>query len=99
MREKDMPITGIRRINGVWLVLVAATLITYGLGESGASGRMGMRATLLMFSLTLVKGYLIAQDYMGLRRSPLMWRLLILGWLLVVTVFIIGAYAVGLIAR
>jgi len=93
MNDRERPMGEVRRINRVWVVLVMATLVTYALGESGTAGRAGMWATVLMFALTFVKGTLIALDYMALRQAPLMWRLLIMGWLLVVTVFIIGAYA------
>lgn len=83
------------KINRIWLALVAATLITFGLGESGLAGRAGMGAVLLMFALAGGKGLLVILDFMELRHAPALWRRLMLGWLGLVLVAIVLAYWLG----
>jgi len=83
------------RLDIIWLVMVAATLVMFWLGESGTSGRAGWRAVVVMFSLSLIKGVMVIWDFMELRRAPWMWRVLLIGWLVGVIVFIVSAYAIA----
>ncbi len=83
------------RLNLIWLALVAATLVTFWLGESGLSSRAGVTAVLVMFGLSLVKGLMVILDFMELRRAPWLWPALMIGWLVVVIGFIVSAYAVA----
>jgi hypothetical protein len=82
-------------INLIWLVLLAATGVTYWLGESGLSGSAGMAPVLLMFALAFVKALLVMLDFMELRHAPALWRRLLVGWLVFVTSGIVLAYWVG----
>ena len=81
------------RANIVWLILVAATALTFELGKHGATGR----ATLaILLGLTWLKGYLIISDFMELRHAQRMWQILIGGWLCLVVATIALAYADGI---
>lgn len=81
------------RALGVWVFLIAATLVTWFVGERGAHGPA---IVALMFGLAFVKGSLIILEFMALRRAPLMWRLLTLGWLSSVCAAIAIAYWKGM---
>ena len=82
--------------NRIWILLLAATGVTYCLGESGLSGSAGMAPVLAMFGLALVKGFLVIYDFMGLRHAPPMWLRMLTGWLIFVTSMIVLAYYIGL---
>jgi hypothetical protein len=82
-------------INHIWLVLLAATGVTYWLGESGMAGGAGMAPVLLMFALAFVKALLVMLDFMELRHAPALWRRLLVGWLVFVTSGIVLAYWTG----
>ena len=76
----------------VWLVLLAATIATYFVGELG---RPGVPAVAFMLALAFVKGRLVIHDFMGLRNVKLFWRGLVIGWLSVVLALIALAYVIG----
>ena len=76
-----------------WLVLVAATLITWYLGEVGAAGTAAIVA---MLAIAIVKGRLVILDFMELRAAPRLWRFLLEGWLIVVGGLILLAYWISL---
>jgi caa(3)-type oxidase subunit IV len=79
-------------VDRVWLVMLAATLTTWALGEGGASGTWSVLA---MLALACVKGVLVILDFMELRHAPLLWRILLLGWLSLVTALIVLFYWIG----
>ena len=76
-----------------WLVLLVATGITWQLGEAGAAGTLAIVA---MLAIAFVKGRLVILDFMELRDAPLMWRLLLEGWLILVSGLILLAYWISL---
>ena len=76
-----------------WLVLLIATAITWYLGEVGAAGT---GAIVAMLAIAFVKGRLVILDFMELRQAPLMWRLLLEGWLILVSGLILLAYWMSL---
>ncbi|MDA0188779.1 MAG: cytochrome C oxidase subunit IV family protein [Proteobacteria bacterium] len=82
--------------NRAWVALLAATAITWWLGESGAAGKTGTMAVLIMLGLALVKGWLVIYDFMELRHAPMLWKTLLLGWLVFVLGMIVLAYWMGL---
>jgi heme/copper-type cytochrome/quinol oxidase subunit 4 len=82
-------------VNRIWLLLLAATGVTFWLGESGLSGSAGMTPVLVMFGLAFVKALLVMQDFMELRHAPALWRRLLVGWLMLVTTGIVLAYWMG----
>lgn len=79
--------------NRDWLVLLAATGATWWIGEVGAAGT---GAILAMLAIAFIKGRLIILDFMELRSAPLMWRLLLEGWLILVGSLILLAYWLSL---
>jgi hypothetical protein len=76
-----------------WLVLLVATSITWYLGEVGAADTLSIVA---MLAIAFVKGRLVILDFMELRGAPLMWRLLLEGWLILVSSLILLAYWISL---
>ncbi|AXS79277.1 cytochrome C oxidase subunit IV family protein [Dechloromonas sp. HYN0024] len=76
-----------------WLVLLVATGITWYLGEVGAAGTWAIVA---MLTIAFVKGRLVILDFMELRTAPLIWRVLLEGWLILVSSLILLAYWMSL---
>jgi caa(3)-type oxidase subunit IV len=76
-----------------WLILLVATAVTWQLGEAGAVGPLAIVA---MLAIAFVKGRLVILDFMELRGAPLLWRLLLEGWLIVVASLILLAYWISL---
>lgn len=76
-----------------WLVLMIATGATWWLGEAGAAGTAAIVAMLL---IACVKGRLVVLDFMELRHAPLLWRLLLEGWMILVSALILLAYWISL---
>ncbi|MBV2192862.1 MAG: cytochrome C oxidase subunit IV family protein [Azonexus sp.] len=76
-----------------WLVLMVATVITWYLGEVGAAGTSAIVAMLL---IAFIKGRLVILDFMELREAPRMWRILLEGWLILVSSLILLAYWISL---
>lgn len=83
-------------LNRVWLFLLMSTGITFSLGESGLAGRAGVASLLVMFGLAYAKGILVILDFMELRHAPLLWRVLLIGWLSLVTAAIGLSWWLGL---
>ncbi|BAZ92878.1 hypothetical protein TspCOW1_22640 [Thiohalobacter sp. COW1] len=63
----------------VWLLLVALTLLTWGVGQEGLNGPA---VSLGLLAVALVKGHLVGDFFMGLRRVRGLWRWVIALWLL-----------------
>jgi hypothetical protein len=82
-------------LNHIWLLLLAATGVTFWLGESGLSGTAGVTPVLVMFALAFAKALLVMLDFMELRHAPALWRRLLVGWLVLVTSGIVLAYWIG----
>ena len=80
-------------LNVVWVVLMAATAVTWFVGELHAAGP---KAVALILAIAGVKGWLVIYDFMALRRVKLLWRVVVLGWLLIVLAIIMLAYRMGL---
>jgi hypothetical protein len=80
-------------LNLVWIVLMAATVVTWFMGELQAAGP---KAVALILAIAGVKGWLVIEDFMALRRVRLLWRGVVLGWLLLVLLVIMFAYWQGL---
>ena len=76
-----------------WLVLLVATSITWYLGEVGAAGTAAIVA---MLAIAVVKGRLVIRDFMELRGAPLFWRIVLEGWLILVSSLILLAYWLSL---
>ena len=84
-----------RRALVIYVLLILATLLTWSIGGRGAEGP---DVALVLLAIAFVKGSMIALDYMALRRAPLMWPIIVLGWMVVVCAVIAIAYWKGLSA-
>ncbi len=82
-----------KRATLLWATLIAATLLTWGLGEQGASGTWAIAA---LAAIAFWKGAVIILDFMALRHAPLLWRAITMGWMVVVWSVIAIAYWRGL---
>lgn len=80
----------IQRIDAIWLVLLAATGLTWWLGEH-PDATMGTFMACVVLALSGIKGCLIVLDYMELRHAPALWRRLLLGWLAFTLVLVLSA--------
>jgi len=83
-------------INTLWLLLLSATGLTYWLGESGQLGHARMGPVLIIFGVSLIKGLVVINDFMELRRAPKLWLNLLAGWLGFIISMILLAYWIGL---
>lgn len=83
-------------LNRAWLLLLAMTAVTYAVGENGLLAHGSMAVALGVLGLALVKGVVVAQDFLELRHAPKLWRGLVLGWLVLVLGLIVLAYWAGL---
>jgi caa(3)-type oxidase subunit IV len=73
----------------IWLALVILTIITFCIREEVSAGKTVMLSVLL---ISLIKGQLIANYFMGLRHVSWLWRGIILGYFVVVGGMIAIAY-------
>ena len=75
-----------RRINTIAVLLALATALSWWLGESAVLSHhhLGTTAVLVVLGLSLIKGALIALEFMELRSAPALWRRVVIGWLVVV---------------
>jgi hypothetical protein len=80
-------------LNVIWVALMVATLLTWFIGKS-VQLSVGMVVAVLVISA--VKGWLIIEDFMALRRVRFMWRAFVLGWLLLTLAVILLAYWLGI---
>jgi hypothetical protein len=80
-------------LNVIWIALMVATVLTWGIGKAGMTGATAVVAILL---IAAVKGWLIIDDFMALRRVRLLWRGLVLGWLLLTLAIILLTYWLGI---
>lgn len=81
--------------NTQWLLLLAATGLTFWLGESGQLGHARMAPVFAIFGVSFFKGWVVINDFMELRHAPKLWRNLLVGWLGFVISMILLAYWLG----
>ncbi|MEW6294562.1 MAG: cytochrome C oxidase subunit IV family protein [Pseudomonadota bacterium] len=80
-------------LNVLWVALLVATLLTWLIGKTGHTGTAAVLGILV---IAAIKGWMIVLDFMALRRVTLLWRALVLGWLILVLALILLAYWLGL---
>lgn len=80
------------RQTGIWLLLVVLTLVTFGVGESGLGG---VAIVAFLLTMMLLKGQMVASGFMGLKQAPLLWRLIMTGYLILVVAGIGLAYLIA----
>lgn len=69
---------GLRACTWVWLVMMSLTLITYLIGRMGLSG---LSASLTVLGFALLKGQMLGDYFMGLKRLKGFWRWPVSIWL------------------
>ncbi|MFH1493263.1 MAG: cytochrome C oxidase subunit IV family protein [Pseudomonadota bacterium] len=79
----------IRPCTRIWLALMILTCTTFAIGETGWSGTAVM---LTVLGTAVIKVEMVANYFMGLRRTRWLWRGLVLGWLILVSGLITIAY-------
>lgn len=82
--------------NRIYVFLLAATAVTFWLGESGTAGAGAWLPVLTMFALAALKAFWVIYDFMEVRHAPALWKRMLLGWLVVVVLGILLAYALAL---
>lgn len=82
----------VRPCTRVYLLLVGLTLFTWLVGTAGASG---LAVSLLVLGVALVKGQLVGDWFMGLRRVRGPWRWAVALWLFIPGVLVGTAFALS----
>jgi hypothetical protein len=82
-----------RRIDLAWGLLLAATCATWLIGESGSGGAAAMALVAL---ISFAKGRAVVLDFMALRGVRVLWRALLLGWLVLVLGLVALAYRLAM---
>ncbi len=81
-----------RRTTLLWLSLILATIMLWGLGAAGMTGTWLIA---LLAVISFWKGAVIILDFMALRSAPLLWPSVTLGWMILVWAVIAIAYLKG----
>ena len=79
----------LRPCTRIWLALLLLTGTTFAIGQTGWSGTPVM---LIVLGTAVIKVQMVANYFMGLRRTRWLWRGIVLGWLLLVAGLITVAY-------
>ena len=77
----------------IWLLLVALTVATFSIGEAGMAGKNIM---LILLSIAMIKSQIVANYFMALRQTKLIWRLVMLLYFVIVGSLIALAYLIGM---
>ena len=85
--------TTIRPCTWVWGILVGLTLAVLAVGQAGAEGPV---VVFLLLFTTLVKTQMVADYFMGLKQTRLLWRVIVTVYLLIVISMIGLAYWLGM---
>jgi cytochrome c oxidase subunit 4 len=90
---KRQSVGGLRPCTWVWLIMLALTLATWAIGRAGLGG---LELALLVLGFALLKGQLVGDHFMGLRRVRGFWRWPVTLWLvipggLITTAFVLAA--------
>ncbi|MCU7875926.1 MAG: cytochrome C oxidase subunit IV family protein [Candidatus Thiodiazotropha sp. (ex Lucinoma borealis)] len=75
---KKRTVLGIRACTWVWLLMMSLTLITYLIGQVGVGG---LSASLTVLGFALIKGQMLGDYFMGLKRLSGFWRWPVSLWL------------------
>lgn len=73
----------------IWVIMIILTIFTYSMGKLGYSGTTPV---MLLLLTVLIKSTFIIRDFMGLRGVSLLWRVIMYGWLWLVTIAIAISY-------
>ncbi|MCU7846368.1 MAG: cytochrome C oxidase subunit IV family protein [Candidatus Thiodiazotropha sp. (ex Monitilora ramsayi)] len=75
---KKRTILGVRACTWVWLIMMGLTLVTYLIGQLGLGG---ISASLTVLAFALIKGQMLGDYFMGLKRISGFWRWPVVIWL------------------
>ncbi|MCU7931555.1 MAG: cytochrome C oxidase subunit IV family protein [Candidatus Thiodiazotropha sp. (ex Codakia rugifera)] len=75
---KKRTVLGIRACTWVWLLMMSLTLITYMIGQVGVGG---VSASMTVLGFALIKGQMLGDYFMGLKRLSGFWRWPVSLWL------------------
>ncbi len=73
----------------VWLLLIAATLASFFLTEGTHAAKLGATAVILIAGFKI---NMVIAHFMELEWKPASYRLVLSGWIILVTTIIIGGY-------
>lgn len=76
-------------VTTLWLLMMVLTISTYMVGAFGYSGT---KVVMFLLLTILIKGTIIIRDFMELRGVSLLWRVIMYGWLGIVTLGIAISY-------
>jgi Prokaryotic Cytochrome C oxidase subunit IV len=71
----------------VWLILIAATLISWAVTENMPAARLGSTAVILIAAFKI---NMVIAHFMELKWQPRPFRLVLSGWIALVSLIIIG---------
>lgn len=77
------------KVTIVWVLLISLTLLMFLLAQRGLEPQT---LAITMLVAAWFKGQLIIDDFMGLRRVAIIWRLIISLWLVSVLSIILSVY-------
>lgn len=77
------------KVTIVWVLLISLTLLMFLLAQRGLEPQT---LAITMLVVAWFKGQLIIDDFMGLRRVAIIWRLIISLWLVSVLSIILSVY-------
>jgi cytochrome c oxidase subunit 4 len=72
----------LHNVTALWLLMMVLTITTYMMGTLGYSG---IKVVMFLLLTILIKGTIIIRDFMELRGVSLIWKIIMYGWLGVVT--------------
>ncbi len=73
----------------VWLLLIAATLASFFLTEGTQAAKLGATAVILIAAFKI---NMVIAHFMELKWQPASYRLVLSGWITLVTTIVIGGY-------
>ncbi len=79
-------------VHTIWIAMLVLTLTTYAMGKFEYSG---LPIVLFLLATVIIKGIFIIREFMELRGVSLLWRVLMYGWLWLVTTVIAITYMLG----
>lgn len=75
----------------IWFFLLGATLLSWEMGH-GIGFDEVKHASIAIIAVSFVKVRFVMQEFMELRHAPLFMRLLADGWVILITLVLIGLY-------
>jgi len=79
----------LNKVNTIWIIMMVLTVSTYMMGAL----QLGGTGVVMFLLLTMIiKSTLIIRDFMELRGVSTLWKVIMYGWLGIVTLGIAVAY-------